>query len=236
MFVLVPGAGGAAWFWHRVVPELEARGHTAVAVELPAADESAGPAEYADVVAAAIHDRTGSTGDMNDRAGDAADVVVVAQSLGGFTAPLVCSRAPVGRLVLLNAMIPLPGETAGQWWEATGWSAARLAAAAAGGYGTELDSDTYFWHDVPGEIVAGAADHENPEAEVAFGQACGIDRWPPVPTHVVVGADDRFFPPDFQRRVARDRLGVQPDEVPGGHCAALSHPAELADRLVAYLP
>jgi hypothetical protein len=25
-FVLIPGAGGAAWYWHRVVPELRARG------------------------------------------------------------------------------------------------------------------------------------------------------------------------------------------------------------------
>jgi pimeloyl-ACP methyl ester carboxylesterase len=37
-FVLVPGAGGAAWYWHRVVPELEQRDHDAVAVDLPGPD------------------------------------------------------------------------------------------------------------------------------------------------------------------------------------------------------
>ena len=58
-FVLVPGAGGQAWYWHRVVPELRARGHEAIAVDLPAADDGAGFAEYADAVVAAIGDRRG---------------------------------------------------------------------------------------------------------------------------------------------------------------------------------
>lgn len=52
---------------------------------------------------------------------------------------------------------------------------------------------------------------------------------------MVTGRDDRFFPADFQRRVAEDRLGIIPDEVPGGHLAALSHPMELVDRLEAYV-
>ena len=80
-FVLVPGAGGAAWYWHRLVPELERRGHSAIPVGLPTDDDSAGLAEYADVVVEAIGDRR--------------PVVLVAQSLGGFTAPLVCERVPV---------------------------------------------------------------------------------------------------------------------------------------------
>jgi len=34
-FVLIPGAGGAAWYWHRVVPLLQEAGHEAIAVDLP---------------------------------------------------------------------------------------------------------------------------------------------------------------------------------------------------------
>jgi hypothetical protein len=52
VFALIPGAGGAARYWHRVVPELRARGHEAVAVALPGPDESAGLPEYADKVIA----------------------------------------------------------------------------------------------------------------------------------------------------------------------------------------
>lgn len=221
VFVLIPGAGGAAWYWHRVVPELRARGHEAVAIDLPAADESAGLPEYADAVLAAIGGRR--------------DVAVVAMSMGAFTAPMACAQTPVRLLVLVNAMIPLPGETAGDWWGNTGWEGARIAAARAGGYPVEFDLDTYFLHDVPADVAATGEAHAYPEAEVAFGQPCAIDRWPDSPTRVIAGRDDRFFPLEFQRRVALERLGTEVDEVPGGHLAALSHPAELADRLTRYL-
>lgn len=222
MFVLIPGAGGAAWYWNRVVPELQARGHDAVAVDLPGADESVGLPEYTDAVVAAI--------------GDHDDVVLVAQSMGGFTAPMVCARVPVDLLVLVNAMIPVPGETPGQWWGNTGSTEARVAAAEAGGYSAEFDLATYFLHDVPAEVAAVGAAHERPEADVAFSQPCDIDRWPDVTTRVLAAAGDRFFPLEFQRRVARDRLGIDIDEVPGGHLVALSRPVDLVDRLIEYLP
>ena len=221
VFVFVPGAGGAAWYWHRVVPELRARGHEAVAVDLPGADESAGLPEYAEAVAKAISDRH--------------DVVLVAQSMGGFTAPVVCARIPVRLLVLVNAMIPLPGETPGAWWDNTGWEPARLAAARAGGYPAEFDLATYFLHDVPAEVVATGEGHNFPEADVAFGQPCAIERWPDVATRVLAGRDDRFFPLEFQRRIAGERLGTEVDSVPGGHLVALSRPAELTDQLTRYL-
>ena len=40
-FVLVPGAGGMAWYWHRVVPLLGSAGHQAIAVDLPGDDRDA---------------------------------------------------------------------------------------------------------------------------------------------------------------------------------------------------
>ena len=33
-YILVPGAGGEAWYWHRVVPELRMRGHDVVGVDV----------------------------------------------------------------------------------------------------------------------------------------------------------------------------------------------------------
>jgi hypothetical protein len=53
---------------------------------------------------------------------------------------------------------------------------------------------------------------------------------------VLAATGDRFFPVDFQRRVARDRLGIEAETIPGGHLAALSHPSPLVDRLVERLP
>ena len=80
LFVLVPGAGGMAWYWHRVVPLLGSAGHQAIAVDLPADDRNAGLATYADIVIQAIAQRS--------------DAILVAQSLAGFTAPLVCAARP----------------------------------------------------------------------------------------------------------------------------------------------
>jgi pimeloyl-ACP methyl ester carboxylesterase len=219
-FVLVPGAGGAAWYWHRIVPLLERAGHQAIPVDLPGDDKTAGLDAYADLVVRAIGART--------------DTVLVAQSLGGFTAPLVCARASVKRLVLVNAMIPNPGETAGAWWGNTGATEARTATAKRRGYSPEFDVATYFLHDVPEDVQRDGESKQRDEADVVFGQPCRFERWPDVPIDLIVGADDRFFPADFQAHVARERLHKDVDVIPGGHLLALSNPRGLADRLCAY--
>jgi hypothetical protein len=61
-----------------------------------------------------------------------------------------------------------------------------------------------------------------------------LDAWPEVQTKFVLCTDDRFFPPDFFRRLVPERLGITPDEIAAGHCVALSHPTELADLLAGY--
>jgi pimeloyl-ACP methyl ester carboxylesterase len=72
-------------------------------------------------------------------------------------------------------------------------------------------------------------------AETPFGQPCEFEHWPDIPIKVLVGSGDRFFPAAFQRRVAQERLGIEADELAGGHLVALSNPAELARRLDAYV-
>jgi pimeloyl-ACP methyl ester carboxylesterase len=218
-FALLPGAGGLAWYWSRVVPRLEQAGHDAIAVDLPGDDPAAGLPEYAQLVIDAIGSRR--------------DVVIVAQSMGGFTAALVCEAIPVRAVVFVNAMIPVPGETAGAWWDNTGAIDARIAAAAAGGYGEDVDLDVYFFHDVPAEVQAEGAAHNRDEADIAFATPCDFTAWPVVPMRVLTGADDRLFPADFQQRVARERLGIDADVRPGGHLIALAHPGAVADYLLA---
>ena len=217
-FVLIPGAGGTAWYWHRIVPLLQEAGHEAIAVDLPGDDPAAGLPEYANLVASAIGDRD--------------NVALVAQSLGGFTAPLVAAKVPVGSVVFVNAMIPWPGETPGAWWDNTGWAQARVAAAEEGGYSTEFDLAVYFLHDVPPEVAAAGEPYQRPEADAVFGSACDFSSWPAVPIRVVAGADDRFFPAGFQQKLARDRLGLEADILPGGHLIALAQPARLASYLL----
>ena len=93
-FALIHGAGDVGWYWHLVEAELRARGHAAVAPDLPADDDSLGLDDYADAVVEAIGDRR--------------DLVVVGQSFGAFTAPLVADRLLADALVLVAGMIPSP--------------------------------------------------------------------------------------------------------------------------------
>lgn len=222
-YVLVPGAGGGAWYWRLLVPELQARGHEAIAVDLPAADESAGLTVYADTVVEAIGDRTG--------------VILVAQSMGGLTAPLVCTRVPVALLVLLNAMVPSPGETGGAWWTNTGQAQAMAEQAAREGrpVPAEFDPEDIFFHDVAPEVTAEVlARGEQSQSQKPFDDPWPLKAWPNTPTVFLQGRDDRLFPLPFQRRVVRERLDIPVDEMPGGHLVALSRPKELADRLEEY--
>jgi pimeloyl-ACP methyl ester carboxylesterase len=221
-YVLIPGAGGDAWYWHLAERQFGQRGHDVINVELPSDDDSAGLADYADTVVEAVGERT--------------DLVLVAQSMGAFVAPLVHQRRSASAIILVNGMIPLPGESAGAWWDNTGQARARRANDVREGRSpdAEFDPATYFFHDVPAELTEYGLGHGKRQADKPFGEACSFTAWPDVPTHVISGRDDRVFPLEFQQRIARERLGLEPDIVPGGHLAALSHPIELVDRIDSY--
>jgi pimeloyl-ACP methyl ester carboxylesterase len=214
-YVLIHGAGDSAFYWHLVAPELEAGGNEVVAVDLPCEDESAGLSEYADAVVEAIGDRTG--------------LIVVAHSLGGFTAPLVCDRLPVELMVLVAAMVPLPGEKGDDWTANTGYPGSAVP-------GDEGDDDVaVFYHDVPPALAAEALARGRAQAEAPGREPLPLDSWPEVPTRFLLCREDRMFPAAWMRGVVRERLGIAPDELDGGHCPALSRPAR-AGRAAGGLP
>ena len=208
-YVLLHGAGSDAWYWHLVAPRLEALGHETISVDLPCDDDRAHLDDYTQTVVDAVAARR--------------DLVVVAQSLAGFIAPLVCQRVAVDLMVLVNAMVPRPGESAGEWWSNTGHE-----------FPQPFDPEVVFLHDVPPDVVAQSAAHVRPQSDAVFETSWPLDRWPDVPTRFLLCRDDRFFPAEFQRRVVRERLGITPDEMDGGHLPALARPAELAERLERY--
>ena len=216
-YVFIPGAGGAAWYWSYVAKLLNADGHQAIPVELSGEDARLGLSEYVDLTCIA--------------AGEESNTVLVAQSLGGFTAAMAVQRIRARALVLVNAMIPKPMEVVGDWWQATQATVARNAAAKLHGYSAEFDLQTYFLHDVAPEVIWAGEQYQRTQSETVFTSICAFEQWPALPIHVVAGAEDRFFPLEFQQRIARERLGVEPDVLPGGHLIALSQPNLLADYL-----
>lgn len=220
-FVLIPGAGGSAWYWHRVVPLLHQAGAQAIAVQLPAADDEADLLTYADIVceaAAAISGR----------------LTVVGQSMGALTAPIVAHRVPTEAIVLVNPMVPMAGEAPGDTWEVTGRKAAQVEYFGEIGLAREeFDEVEDFFHDIPTEVRDEAMRLPEPEQSgTPFAAPWPLQEWPDVPTRVLAGSEDRLFPLDYQRRVVRERLGLDVEVIPGGHLAALSHPGELAAALL----
>ena len=208
-YVLIHGAGQDSWYWHLVGPELVERGHAVAAPNLPCDDDDAGLSEYADRVVDAV--------------GDSAPVILVAQSLAAFTAPLVAERIPVELIVLVAGMVPRPGESPGEWWANTGHV-----------FPEPFDPAQVFCHDLSSELTAEAGRHAREQSGTPFEKPWPLDSWPDVPTRFLLCRHDRFFPPEFQRRVVHDRLGIVPDEIDGGHLPALGRPRELVERLEAY--
>jgi len=214
-YVLIHGAADVASNWDMVSAALRGRGHDVVAVDLPCEDESAGLSDYADTVVEAIGERT--------------DLVVVAHSLGGFTAPLVCDRVETDLLILVSGMIPSPGEKASDWWANSGYDEA------AGPQDFDRDDEVaLFLQDVPPEVAAEALAKGRDQAAAPMLEPWPLDAWPDVPTRYLLCRDDRMHPAAWLRKVVRDRLGITADELDGGHCPYLSRPEELADRLDAY--
>ena len=209
-YALIHGAYDVGWYWHLVEDELRRRGHRTVAPDLPIEDDDATLLDNARVVldaVAATH--------------DGGELIVVGQSWGGYIAPIVADLAGADRLVLVAPMIPKPGETADEMWEATGWSFPR-------------DEPDAFYHDVDPTLAAAAKSRERGQTEATGREPWPLADWPAVPTHVILGRDDRFFPATWLRGVVRDRLGIEPDELAAGHAVALSRPLELVELMESY--
>jgi pimeloyl-ACP methyl ester carboxylesterase len=207
-FAFIHGAGDVGWYWHLVEAELRAAGHDTVAPDLPIEDDAAGLSEYATAVADAIGDRD--------------EIVVVAQSFGGYVAPIVAERVGARLIVLVAAMIPSPGESAEEMFAATRWQP------------RQLDDPTpraVFYHDVPDTLADDAMSRGRRQSDRPGREPWPLKSWPDIPTRFVLCRDDRFFPAEWLQPLVRDRLGIEPDEIASGHCPALSHPRELAELL-----
>jgi hypothetical protein len=212
-FALIHGAGDVGWYWHLAEAELGARGHDTVAPDLPIDDDTAGLSEYADVVIDAL--------------GDQRDVAVVAQSFGGYVAPIVAERIGARLIVLVAGMVPSPGESAEEMFANTNWQPEPRE---------DNSTRAVFYHDVPEDLADEAIRRGGRrQSDTPGREPWPLAAWPAIRTRFLLCRNDRFFPPAWLRGVVRDRLGVMPDEIESGHCAALSRPAVLAALLDGYL-
>jgi pimeloyl-ACP methyl ester carboxylesterase len=216
-FVLVHGAFGSAAELAPVIPELEALGHRAIAVDLPCTDPAATLDDYARTVVEAM-------------AGIEGRAVVVGHSAGGATISLVPGRTRVDRLVYATAFVPEPGRSivdlAGAEVRETILSV------------SHEDGNGCRSFDL--ELLASIVPPDEREAYLAFleatqrpqGWAAMEQPWPgrslpDVPCTYILCTEDNILPPGTQREMAA-RLGVEPVELASDHAVFTLHPRELA--------
>jgi pimeloyl-ACP methyl ester carboxylesterase len=222
-FALIHGGAHAGWCWEELIPELEARGHTTIAPDLPLADEAAGATAWAETVIDAL-----------DAADADEDAVVVGHSMGGLCLPVIASMRPVKRMVFLGAMVPAPGRVYSEYLDehpgaitfnielggppgpaGLSWEAARQG----------------FYHDLDEATARKAFDRLRPTSLTVFTERCPIDRWPDVPSTYILMTEDRAVGQDWSRGVPRERIHANLIELGGSHSPFYSRPAELADIL-----
>ena len=222
--VLVHGSYHGAWCWDLLTPELQRLGHHVVAVDLPITDPALGGDAYADVVVGAL-DRT-------------SDAVLVGHSMAGLIVPIAATRRPVRHLVLLAAMLPIPGVSANDQranepvdglippktaeWTGLGDDVWMVGPATA----TEL-----FFHDASRATAAWATARLRPQCYRVMSEASPLTAWPSVAVTSIVCRDDRAMNPAWCRSAARDRLGIEAVEIGGAHSPFMTRPAELASML-----
>ena len=206
-FALIHGGGSSAWDWHLVTPLLQERGHEVIAVDLPIHDDAAELDDYVHAVTAAVGTRS--------------HVIVVGHSLGGFTAPLVADALHADGLVYIAGMIPQPGEAFTDWWTNTGHDRETISD----------DPDVTFFGGVSEPLARQAHAHARDQQGAWMSRPWPADRYPAVLTRAFLCRDDQFFPAAFMARQIRDRLGIEPVEIAGGHYALISQAGAVAAAL-----
>ena len=205
-----------------MIGPLRDRGHEVVAPELPSEALEAGLHEYAAEIDRAL--------------GGADDVVLVPHSLGGLVGPVVAARRPLRALVYLSALVPEPGLSFGDQLAASEEKVLMFEG------GRELDEEgrsqwpdpdattRIMYPDLAPEDARWAAERLRPQAQKSQAEPSHA---PPAGLRVesIFGREDQVLSPTWSRRVARERLGVEPVEIPTGHFSMISHPELLAEEL-----
>jgi pimeloyl-ACP methyl ester carboxylesterase len=216
-FGLVHGGFHGAWCWARLIPELEARGHDAIAMDLPVDDVDATLHDYVTAVVDALAQVEGP-------------VILVGHSMAGLVIPHVARARSVARLVFVCAMFDnLPGsDVPVPHVEVQPFDASALTSDAQFTTISRAGAVAAFYPDCDPADVEWALAQLRPQGHAPATTQIAAP-WPDVPSTVITGADERQR--EFHRLVVAPRLGVEAVVLPGGHSPFLAHPAELADVL-----
>jgi pimeloyl-ACP methyl ester carboxylesterase len=226
-FVLVHGAWHGSWCWDRLIPALAARGHRATGVELPCDQVDATTDDYLDAIEAEITDPE--------------HTVLVGHSLAGLLTPIVAGRRTVRELVLLAALLPLPGSS---WREqlsslhpmTKGYEEHYLPRRKVDELGRTLwrpeDAAEVFYQDCTSEDTAEAIAQLRPQGPAPIVERTPLIETPSVPIRYIACTQDRAVSPGWGAATARERFGATVEWFDASHSPFWSRPDDLAEVLV----
>ena len=234
IFVLVHGSFHGAWCWSKLAPELEALGHRAVTLDLPAQGDDETP--IADVT---FEMNVNRVAEVIGR--QAEPVVLVGHSLGGATITGTAERVPdrIRLLVYLTAFIPLDGETINAITSSPEWppeTGARAFVRSADGLSVSVAPDAVrdrFYDDCSDEDVAYCMARLRPQPFAVRDTPIHTtpERFGRVPRGYIHCTEDKSLVPSVQRWMVERAPCQQVASLPTGHSAFLSAPVELAKVL-----
>jgi pimeloyl-ACP methyl ester carboxylesterase len=217
-FCLLHGNWHDGSCWDRLIPPLEARGHRGIAPDMPIDDPGTTYEQRLRPAIAALEDAHGP-------------VVVVGHSAASGYAAIVAARTQAGLLVHLCPRLEQfqPPDAPRVFRETLRIPPRRPDGAIAWGRDDAIEQ-TY--PRLAPDNAAALADRLRPTAPPA--DDFPLDGPPDVPTALIYATEDEFFEPGWERFAAREVLGVEPIEIPGGHFPMVEDPKRLAgvlDRL-----
>jgi pimeloyl-ACP methyl ester carboxylesterase len=227
-FVLVHGAWHNTWCWERVIPVLRDAGHSVTAVALPKQ-----PGAGAEVCAATIEKALSRSAD---------ETIVVAHSAAGLVAPLAAQRAQVAELVLVAALMHVPGMS---WIEQRAASGSeqhtvfflerelRIVSDASGALvWPSADAADLFYNDCKSVDAELATQRLSPQDLTIFTECAPARETPLVPTRYVLCRQDRAISPRWATNTAREQFNARIEEFDASHSPFWSRPADFAGLLI----
>jgi pimeloyl-ACP methyl ester carboxylesterase len=215
--VLIHGAWADGSSWSEVIRQLQASGFTVTAPQFPETSLAADVARLRQV----LKRQTGPT-------------ILAGHSYGGQIMTALGADAPgVVALVYVAAFGLDQGESLGKLLGA-GPPTPSLAHLI-------VDEQAFAWIPEDDFVTHFASGVERSRAKVmcavqqglsmsTFEDVMGVPAWKSLPTWYLVATKDEALPPDAERLFAK-RMGATTIEVPAGHLAMVSHPAEVV-RLI----
>ena len=216
-FVLVHGGLAGAWCWELLEPELHRLGHRTLAMDLPIEDPACTLDDYAEAVIAATPGLVRPW--------------LVGHSMGGLVIPRVALRRPAAGLIFLCAGLPptCEAEHRENHEARNPGNEAHFVDDGSGRITLSFEGAAHdFFNDCSPELQRWAISRFRPQATAAFSDYAPIPRYPALPMHAIVTSDDHIVRKDRHSALIRRRIGVEPVELPGGHCPFVSRPRELA--------